>query len=56
MHRENGDGCVDFDVQLKPNVDIDIETHNGRLHVANIEGDVRAVTHNGRINLSAGGR
>ena len=48
-------GQVAFDVQIKPNVDLNIESHNGRLHVAGIVGDVRAVTHNGRINLSAAG-
>jgi len=48
-------GRVDFDDQLKSDVDLDIESHNGRLDVAHIAGDVRAVTHNGSINVSAEG-
>jgi len=46
---------VSFDITAPGQVNLEAETHNGRLQVAGLVGDLRAVTHNGRMEIASRG-
>jgi DUF4097 and DUF4098 domain-containing protein YvlB len=45
-------GQVSFDISGPVEVNLEVETHNGRVEVSGVQGSVTTVTHNGRINVS----
>ncbi len=46
-------GQVSFDISGPAGVNLDVETHNGRVEVSGVQGAVTMVSHNGRINVSS---
>jgi hypothetical protein len=44
---------VSFDIHAPGNVSLDAETHNGRIEVAGVEGEVRVETHNGGVTVDS---
>jgi len=45
--------AVKFEVRGPGRLDLDAETHNGRVTIQGATGDVRVLTHNGRLKLDA---
>ncbi len=44
---------VSFDISGPSGVNLDVETHNGRVEVSGVQGVVKTITHNGRINVES---
>jgi hypothetical protein len=47
--------AVDFTIRAPKNVNLQIESHNGRLIVKNLAGNAKITTHNGRIDAETTG-
>ena len=43
--------CVNLDVSLPRQVDLDIVTHNGEIVITNVSGSIEGVTHNGDVTI-----
>lgn len=50
---ERRNWSVSFRIQAPRNTDLDLESHNGGISVAGIEGQLRIETHNGGLSLDA---
>lgn len=50
--KSNWKSQVAFDVVALPGVNLDVETHNGRVTVSGVEGDVKTVTYNGEMRVT----
>jgi len=48
-------GGVSFTISGPANLGVDVETHNGRVEIGGVAGDVKAVTHNGSVIASSSG-
>lgn len=53
VHYSRWQAKVSFDITGPSELNIDAETRNGRLHIADVDGDVRIATRNGGIRVEA---
>ncbi len=51
--RHSWRGQVSFEMTGPAELNLEVETHNGRIEVSGVQGSVTTVTHNGRIIVSA---
>jgi len=51
--KQSWHGQVSFDISGPAGMNLDVETHNGRVEVSGVRGVVSMVSHNGRINVSS---
>jgi hypothetical protein len=55
LFRLNNDTRVDYDLHVPPSVALDLRTVNGRIATSGVDGEMRAVTVNGRVNIETPG-
>ncbi len=55
LFRLNNDTSVDYDLHVPPSVALDLRTVNGRIATSGVDGEMRAVTVNGRVNIETPG-
>lgn len=56
LKKRNWSADVSFDIKAPGRMNLDVETHNGEIKIAGVNGDVDIETHNGEINVSTGGK
>jgi DUF4097 and DUF4098 domain-containing protein YvlB len=55
LFRLNNDTRVDYELHVPPSVALDLRTVNGRIETSGVDGEMRAVTVNGRVNIETPG-
>jgi hypothetical protein len=55
LFRIGNDTRVDYDLHVPPSVALDLRTVNGRIATSGVDGEMRAVTVNGRVNIETPG-
>ncbi|MCP4710131.1 MAG: DUF4097 family beta strand repeat protein, partial [Planctomycetes bacterium] len=50
--KRNESICVNLDVSLPDQADLDLVTHNGEIFITNVSGSIEGVTHNGNVDIN----